>query len=76
MLALKKNKQQSAQTNNVLLFTFKKDIHMLKTISDLKQTGLFKYVKPDYIGFDGGKKGKKNQNPSQQTPFIIDNGFL
>ncbi|WP_189663252.1 hypothetical protein [Polaribacter sp. IC063] len=49
---------------------------MLKTISDLKQTGLFKYVKPDYIGFDGGKKGKKNQNPSQQTPFIIDNGFL
>ncbi|MFT5762020.1 MAG: thermitase [Polaribacter sp.] len=57
--------KKSETQNNTLLFTFKKEINVLQVIDDLKKTGVFEYIEPDYIGHGSGKKGK---NVVETTP--------
>lgn len=52
-----KAKQKNKNPNEILLFTFKESIDILKVIDLLKSTNLFEYVEPDYIGYGAGKKG-------------------
>ncbi|QOD61579.1 S8 family serine peptidase [Polaribacter haliotis] len=59
-LSFSNNKKKSKQNNEILLFTFKDEIDVLKTANELKNTNLFEFVEPDYIGTGAGKKGTEN----------------
>lgn len=64
-------------TNEIMLFTFKKSINTMKLIDELKKTSLFEYVEPDYIGHGSGKKGKNSiQTIPNETLFSRQWGHL
>ena len=61
--SLTKSKIQSKsrqKTNEILLYTFKNNIDIPAAIIKLKETGVFDYVEPDFIGHGAGQKINQN----------------
>lgn len=55
-LSFKNENQKSNKSKETILFTFETEIDVLKIVSELKNTGLFEVVEPDYIAYGTGKK--------------------
>ncbi|MDG1527643.1 MAG: S8 family peptidase [Polaribacter sp.] len=68
--AFKGTLQKSKNKNSTLLFTFKEGVNLLKVIDELKKTGVFEYVEPDFIGHGGGKKGVSNLETSPSDQYL------
>ena len=55
--------------NRPLLFVFNEDINIKETIHILKNTNLFLYAEPDYIGTGAGKMGEDFETIPSDTYF-------